>query len=586
MSNCGVTDCLQPKASTEDENPASTMPLDGADTLLKTLYGHVEKNGDKRMMTQPVGGGECKYWTRSEALAEAKKMASYLKSLNLEPGSKIALCSKNCSWWLMADWAIWMAGYVTVPVYPTLTGDTVSHILEHSESKLLFVGKLDEAPWKEMVKGVPDDLPVVTFPLCPKDGRGEKWDEIVKDQEPIAEPMDCKPDDLATIIYTSGSTGRPKGVMHSFKTMFDTTSGLVKNINTTEKDRYMSYLPLAHGMERWSAECQSMHTGMELFFAETLKTFVVDLNRARPTLFLSVPRLWTKFQQGVSKKMPPSKLNMLLSIPIISTLVKKKILKGLGLECVRLAGAGSAPMPAELLAWYHRLGLELLEGYGMTENFNYSHMSRKGQGRVGYVGQPYDDVEQRIASDGEIQIKGPGNMLGYYKNEEATKETFTDDGWLRTGDKGTVDEKGRLKITGRTKEIFKTSKGKYVAPAPIENKLIVHGKVELACVGGVAHPQPHAVIQLNEDARAEATTQKGRDAISSSLESLLKSVNAAVDQHEQLEFLAVVKDEWLPENGFLTPTQKIVRNKIETAYKPEWDGWYASKKKVVWFGEW
>jgi len=372
--------------------------------------------------------------------------------------------------------------------------------------------------------------------------------------------------------------------MHDFGTMKDTTAGLVRNIETTENDKYLSYLPLAHGMERWAAECEHMATGMQLFFAETLTTFVADLNRAQPTLFLSVPRLWTKFQQGVNKKMPQKKLNLLLSIPIISTLVKKKILGGLGLGHVRLAGSGSAPIPAELIKWYRRLGLELLEGYGMTENFNYSHMSKKGQGKVGYVGAPYDDVEQRFAEDGELQVKGPGTMMGYYKNEEATKETITEDGWLRTGDKGEIDSKGRLKITGRTKEIFKTSKGKYVAPAPIENLLIVHPKVELACVGGSAHPQPHAIIQLNDDAKKEA--KENKEAVEASLEALLKEVNPKVDQHEQLQFLAVVGDEWLPENGFLTPTQKIVRRKIEDAYKGEWEGWYGAKKKVVWHGEW
>ena len=233
----------------------------------------------------------------------------------------------------------------------------------------------------------------------------------------------------------------------------------------------------------------ALYTAYNLFFAESLSTFVKDLNRCRPTIFMSVPRLWTKFQAGVFTKMPEKKLSLLLSIPILNILVRQKILKGLGLDQARLAGSGSAPIPKELLEWYHRLGLELLEGYGMTENFNYSHLSRPGKARVGYVGQPYDDVEQRLGDDGEIQVKTPGMMMGYFKNPEATKETITDDGWVRTGDKGELDEMGRLKITGRTKEIFKTSKGKYVAPAPIENKFVAHHLVELACVGGRAHPR-------------------------------------------------------------------------------------------------
>merc|ERR1712232_164615 len=350
-------------------------------------------------------------------------------------------------------------------------------------------------------------------------------------------------------------------------------------------DRLLSYLPLAHGMSRWTDECITMYVGGSVFFAETLKTFVQDLQRAKPTLFLSVPRLWTKFQLGVSAKMPPQKLATLLKIPIIRTIVKKKILKTLGLNFCRFAGSGSAPLPAELLAWYRGLGLELLEGYGMTENFNYSHMSKPGKTRIGYVGNAHVGVEQRISEEGEIQVKSPGIMMGYYKNEEATKETMTDDGFLKTGDKGELDEQGRLKITGRVKEIFKTSKGKYVAPAPIESKLIVHERLELACVGGASFPQPHAVLQLSEDAMTLVVMDPAhKDVIGEELKTLLKEVNPTLDGHEHLQFLAVVSDVWLPENGFLTPTQKIKRGKIEDTYKPFNETWYNSKEKVIWHG--
>jgi len=203
----------------------------------------------------------------------------------------------------------------------------------------------------------------------------------------------------------------------------------------------------------------------------------------------------------------------------------------------------------------------------------------------GYVGNTYNEVECRIAEDGEIQVKTPGKMMGYFKNEEATKEALTKDGWVRTGDKGSIDEKGRLKITGRTKEIFKTSKGKYVAPAPIENKLISNHLVELACVGGKAQPQPFAVLQLSEGPKKKAAKgESERAEMGAEIEAHLKSVNATLDGHEQLQFVAIVNDEWLPENGFLTPTQKIVRGKIEDTYHPKEDGWYAAKKKVVWHG--
>lgn len=563
----------------------------GKETIIECLQEHVEKRGGALYMTQPMGGGagEIKTWTFQEAWEEATRMAAFLKAKDLPPGSSIALCSKNCAWWIMADLAIWLAGHVSVPIYPTLTADTTQFILEHSEAKLLFVGKLDKHPWDEMKKGVPASMPTVSFPLCPgaEGDYGDTWADITAKTEPLPlkEIANRKPEEMATIIYTSGSTGRPKGVMISFKTMKVTTNGIVKLLKATSKDRELSYLPLAHGMARWTDECIPWVTGGQIFFADSLATFVEDLNRCKPTLFLSVPRLWTKFQMGVNKKMPPKKLDKLLKIPILGYFVKRKILKGLGLDSVRFAGSGSAPMPAELIAWYHRLGLELLEGYGMTEDFNYSHISRPGKSKHGTVGEPYDDVEHRIASDGEIQVKTPGLMMGYYKNPEATKETLTEDGWLRTGDRGEIDSQNRLTITGRTKELFKTSKGKYVAPAPIENKLIVHARVELACVGGSGYPQPHAILQLSPDTKAEI--EKSADvkaAVEAELEALLKQVNPTLDAHEHLQFLAIVKDEWLPENGFLTPTQKIVRRKIEEAYDPNNDEWYDSKKKVLWFG--
>ena len=415
---------------------------------------------------------------------------------------------------------------------------------------------------------------------------------------------------------------RPKGVMTSFGAMLNATKGIVHLHNINDKDRYLSYLPVAHGMERWLGEVRTcsiiwgggmksdsgilskkslwhslkkifsffivkvvqFYTGGNLFFAESLKTFVADLNRCQPTLFMSVPRLWTKFQAGIFTKMPEKKLDLFLKIPLLNILVKRKILKGLGLNNCRLAGSGSAPIPAELLNWYRRLGLELLEGYGMTENFNYSHISRKNHARAGYVGSPYDDVEQRIAKDGELQVKTPGAMMGYFKNEESTKEAITEDGWVRTGDKGALDEEGRLKITGRTKEIFKTSKGKYVAPAPIENEFVANHLVELCCVSGRGHPQPHAIIKLSEGPMEKAATTEGRTKIGEELEAHLKAVNSKFDAHERLDFIVLVKDDWLPENGFLTPTQKIKRSFIEETYGGKVDGWYEEKKKVIWSG--
>ncbi len=557
-------------------------PKTDSKTLLDCVY-HWEKNApDSMYFTQPMGGGDdnVKTWTWKEAMDEARRMASYLKSLDLPDRSQIALVSKNCAHWVMADLAIWMAGHVTVPIYPILTADIVQYTLEHSESKLLFVGKLDPV-WDEMKKGVPDDMPCIAFPLAPSNDH-QKWDDIIDKHEPIADPVKRDPEEMATIVYTSGSTGKPKGAMLSFEAMCTSAKGISANLETTSEDRCLSYLPLAHVLERFVMMSHSMYAGFPLYFAESLDTFLQDLQRARPTAFLSVPRLWMKFQLGVFKNMPEKKLNKLLKIPILKNIVKKKILTKLGLNHARFAGSGSAPIPKEIIEWYQSLGLELLEGYGMTENFAYSHINKPGEARPGYVGPPYPDVQHKLSKSGEVLVKSPGAMMGYFKNPEETKANFTDDGFFKTGDLGEIDEMNRLKITGRAKEMFKTSKGKYVAPAPIENLLANCGRIESCLVSGPGYPQPYGVVMLSEDSRAEAA--KGETAaIEEDLAAHLKKVNAELPHHEKMSFLAVATEEWLPENGFLTPTMKIKRAKLESTYGPLADGWYKEKKPVVWY---
>jgi len=553
--------------------------------LLECVQYWEENDGDRLFFTQPMGGGidDVKTWTWKEAVGEARKMASYLKSLDLPEKSQIAICSKNCAYWIMADLAIWMAGHVSVPVFPTLTADIVQYTLEHSESRLLFVGKLDPI-WEEMKKGVPDDLPKIAFPLSPKNDH-PKWDDIIAAQEPLKDVAERSPDEMATIIYTSGSTGKPKGVMLSFKAMHATGKLGASNsdLNITKEDRILSYLPLSHSFERYIVETIWLYMGGSIWFADTLDTFVEDLNRARPTVFISVPRLWTKFQAGVFQKMPPEKLDRFLKIPILNRIIKKKILKTLGLDQVRFAGSGSAPLPGEVLSWYRKLGLELLEGYGMTEHLAYSHTSKPGQVRVGYVGQPNEGVEHKISPDGEILIKSPGDMMGYFKNPEATKESFTEDGFLKTGDRGEIDELNRLKITGRAKEIFKTSKGKYVAPAPIENLVTNHPRVEACIVSGLGFPQPYCIVMLSEEA-LEAVEKEGRETIGRELAKHLEEVNKELPNYEHLAYLAVCKETWLPDNGYLTPTLKIKRGTLEDVYGPMAQGWYDSKQPVVWEG--
>jgi long-chain acyl-CoA synthetase len=345
----------------------------------------------------------------------------------------------------------------------------------------------------------------------------------------------------------------------------------------------LSYLPLSHVAERAIVEHGLLATGMQVFFAESLDTFTLDLQRARPTVFFSVPRLWVKFQQGVQAKMPPAKLARLLKIPILKGVVRRKVLSALGLDQCLFAAGGAAPMPPELLRWYGTLGLNLVEVYGMTENAGVSHSTLSGQPRPGTVGLPYDGVQSRLdPATGEIQMKAPCLMLGYYLEPELTRQAFTDDGWLKTGDKGALDETGQLRITGRVKDLFKTSKGKYVAPAPIEDKLVMHAAVEACCVTGANLGQPLALLMLNPEACKQAATAEGRAALEASMAQHLKTVNATLDPHEQLDTLVLSTEAWTVDNDLITPTFKVKRNRIEDRFAAQYDTWVASKRAVVW----
>jgi long-subunit acyl-CoA synthetase (AMP-forming) len=556
---------------------SKTTPL-----ALEYVYKWEQEKANDLYLTQPLGNGDVQEYTWAEAVTEARKMANHLVSLNLPPKSNIALLSKNCAHWVMADWAIWMAGHVTVPLYPTLNAETVSYILEHSEAELIFVGKLDD--WDEMKAGIPETLAGISFELSPTEAKEtySQWDKIIGDTPAMTANTVRDSDETATIVYTSGSTGKPKGVMLSFHSMAFAAQGAIDSLNVTDQDRMLSYLPLAHVMERFVVEMASISVGFKLFFADKLDTFVADLNRANPTLFLAVPRIWTIFQTGIFAKMPQEKLALLMKIPLLSRFMKKKILKTLGLQKVRYAASGSAPLSESTIDWYRKLGLELLEGYGMSENFGYSHMSQPGRSALGYVGEPLPGVDCRISDSGEIQIKSPTLMMGYFKDEEKTKEELTEDGYLKTGDRGEVDHLQRLKITGRTKEIFKTSKGKYVAPAPIENKIISHPDIEMVCVSGAEYPQPHAVIVLAEASAKKRSESAFLKSLEDSLHSLIGDVNKTLDPHEHIKFITVVDDEWTIANGYLTPTMKMKRNVIEEAYKADLDNWYDARKKVIW----
>jgi long-chain acyl-CoA synthetase len=378
-------------------------------TYIERFY-HWEKHMPEGPFLRQAAGGQWKIYTWQEAGREARQMASAIKAMNL-PEINLALVSKNCAHWIITDLAIIMSGHVSVPFYPNLTAEQLNHVLTHSESKLLFVGKLDD--WEHMQHGVPKSLRCISIPLGPAEGM-DQWDEIISKHEPISEVKLPKPEDLWTIVYTSGTTGSPKGVMLNHSSYMSSSEAVRKVVDlSTFRHRYFSYLPLCHIAERAIIGVGNYTSGGTISFAESLDTFLENLKETKPTVFFGVPRIWTKFQLGVLSKMPEKKLNLLLKIPIINKTVKKKILEGLGLSEVQFAITGAAPCHSSIHKFYNRLGLYLHEAYGMSENSAVCSVMKEDAVKPGTVGQLYDGVKVKIdPQNGEVIMRAPWVMHG------------------------------------------------------------------------------------------------------------------------------------------------------------------------------
>ncbi len=526
-------------------------------TPLEMLYYWEKNTPDAVYLRQPIGGVFYDF-TWAQVSDQVRRVANALIAQNFAQGSHIAILSKNCAEWFITDLAIMMAGHISVPIYFTAGQETIRYVLAHSNCKAIFIGKLDDTEHQCAAT----DNHITRFAMPYGDIPAHyQWPELLQ-QPPLASSPVPEASDTMTIIYTSGSTGNPKGVVNTFGSYGWSCQALAQALKVGNKERMLSYLPLAHITERVYVEGASLYNGFSVAFVESLDTFAENLKAVSPTLFISVPRLWTRFQMGVLAKIPPKKLNRLLSIPILKGIVAKKIRQQLGLDSARLFGSGSAPISPATLHWYERIGINISEGWGMSENNGLGTLSYPfRRDKIGCIGHPYDGVDLRIADDGEIQLKGPCVMKEYYLEPEKTAEAFTADGYLRTGDKGTIDSDGYVRITGRLKEIFKTAKGKYVAPVPIESLLMENSLIEQICVTGSNLKQPIALVVLTPEAQAH-----DKDHLHQSLKHTLVHINKKLESHARLDAMVVVDDSWSVENGLLTPTLKIKRHLIESKY--------------------
>lgn len=488
---------------------------------------------------------------------QARCIAKGLQSQGFKKGDRIGIFSKNCAHWFIADLAIMMAGMISVPIYATAGTQTISYISKHSKMKAIFIGKLDDISIVD--KSLDDDIIKISFPY-PGVTAKHSWQEWLDSYPAIDSIHDANIDDIMTIVYTSGTTGDPKGVEVTYKNLASAAQCTANVTIPNQKDRMLSYLPLAHITERSVVECVSFYTGVQVYFIDSLDTFIDDLKYTAPTVFLSVPRLWAKFQAQIFLKIPNRYLNTLLSIPLLNTFLASFIRKKLGLHKARLFASGSAPISDSLLKWYEKIGIEISEGWGMSEtaglscgNFPFSSQM------IGSIGVPVRCVKMKLSDEKEIMIKGDSVFTRYYLDPEMTEKAFTD-GWFHTGDCAEMTNEGAFKIVGRIKEQFKTSKGKYVAPAPIESMVCRNPNIEQICIMGIGLKQPVGLVVLGEGRKPED------EGILKGLESTLLEINSELESHQRLDYLMVCKDAWTIENDLLTPTLKVKRNNIETYY--------------------
>ena len=547
------------------------------------LFCEREKNTPNAPFLRQPFGDRWEVYTWGEAGQMVRKFAAALQSMGLKENAHVGLVSKNCREWIIADLAISMAGYVSVPFFATLTGDQINQVLDLGDVDLLITGKIEKPVWADMKNGISKDMPVISMFTYNNHATIEgatDWQALMDKHEPMQDVKFPGVQDLWTIIFTSGTTGTPKGVMLTHASQAEllesTKEENILKFDMNGNNRFMSFLPLNHIAERVVIEGACLSYGGVLSFAESLDTFAANLSSTQPTIFFAVPRIWKKFQLGVLKNMPQKKLNLFLRIPILKNIVKKKIQGALGLSESRMNISGAAAISQDLKDWFMAIGIPVSEGYGMTENAAACTFLDAYDNKPGSVGKGQPGVELKIVEDtGEVCMRAAYVMEGYYKSPEKTAEVIQD-GWLHTGDQGRIDEDGYLYLTGRVKDTFKTAKGKYIVPSPIEFKFSGNQDIEQLCLVGLGMPQPLLIIVPSEIGMA-----KSQDELKASLEASLSEANGKLASYKKISTVIVAKNAFSVENGMLTPTLKVKRPQVNNRYLSLLEGWHDLPEKVV-----
>ncbi len=534
--------------------------FDDSRNLLQDLqHWASERPGEPWLVEQWTSRHTLISW--AQGAEEVAAVAAWLADASASSGRRIGLLAPNCAHWMLADYAIMASGNITVPIFTTMDADNVAYAADFAGIDMLFLGAA--ANWSAVRSAFPADIPVIRLPGAPEIEGALSWEQVVEAGRalPPAPPVDDTA--LATIVFTSGTTGRPKGVMHSMASLREAGGGVAVLAGSAPGHRFISYLPLAHLGERVVVENQALVCGGTVYFNESQESFLNDLRNARPNWMLGVPRIWEKLQQVVLAHLVS--LEELQAARAAGELeaVAQKVRSFLGLDEIDYILTSTAPTPAPLKAWYDDLGIVLYDGYGQSEILPVCG-NQKGNRKIDSIGVAAHGVEIKIAEDGEILARGGGTALGYYNAPQKTAETFEDDGWVHTGDRGRIDEDGHVYITGRVKEIFKTARGKYVAPAPIEGRFLESPLVEQACLGG--HGLAQTVMMAVRSAAAQGLSDAELDA---ELRTWVQSINARLEKHERIGAVILSRTPWSQDNGVLTHTLKIKRDAVDERYSDE-----------------
>jgi long-chain acyl-CoA synthetase len=550
-----------------------------------------------------------------ELLARAKRIAAGLHAVGVQRGDRVALLSESRAEWTLTDAGCIFAGAIDVPIYPTLAPPQVQYILKDSGACALFLERREKfEELKEILAECPQVKQIVFFEpegITAAEGLTlaqleEKGRELQQQQPELLDELarQIKPDDLATIIYTSGTTGEPKGVMLTHSNLVTNLLDSANHLSFGEHDIALSVLPLSHVFER-QAMYMYLDRGVAVYFSESLQTIGPNLREVRPTILIGVPRIFEKIYARIRERAAeagklsaailawsvtvaheyaayvlahkPAPLVLKLKHSLASKLVFSKWKEAFGGR-IRLLLSGGAALSEDLARIYIGAGIPIMQGYGLTETSPVITAGQLDDNRVGTVGKAIPNVEMRIAADGEIEVRGPNVMRGYYNKPEATRAVFTDDGWFKTGDVGEIDADGFLRITDRKKELFKTSGGKYISPQPIEQAIKGSRFVNQVVLIGAERKFPAALIvpvweQLESYCKLKGIEVKSRGElcrhprIIDLLQRQIERLTPNLARYEKIKKIALLENEFTIEGGELTPTLKVKRRVIDEKYR-------------------